>query len=318
MRKTVNKATIQGKVYDKSSLTIKTVKNSNSKYFGQEFIGGSLDIATDNECLNIVTVYFTFVKPTFNNGKVNTTFTALKKIINEGATVIDDSFENAVMVSVEGSIELNDFYTNRNGEETLVSAKRMSGSFLNIVKKYKKIDYDFECDMLINKTVLIEADEEKNIKEDYLRIDGAAFDFRGAILPLSFVVKDPMGIQYFQSLEASPTNMTFTKVWGNLYSQTIVNKREEESAFGAPIVKEYTKTIREWVVSGASKPEDIYPIGDAENGITEDEIKKAIADREIYLADVKKRNDEYQASKTSGTATANVATAPAAAGGFNF
>ena len=49
--------------------------------------------------------------------------------------------------------------------------------------------------------------------------------------------------------------------------------------------------------------------------IAYDELKKAKADREIYLADVKKRNDEYQASKSAGNTTAS---APAAAGGFDF
>ena len=53
--------------------------------------------------------------------------------------------------------------------------------------------------------------------------------------------------------------------------------------------------------------------------ITEEEIKKAMADRNIYLADVKKRQDEYNANKDKGTAaTSNAASAPAQAGGFNF
>jgi hypothetical protein len=41
-----------------------------------------------------------------------------------------------------------------------------------------------------------------------------------------------------------------------------------------------------------------------------------MADREVYLADIKKRADEYKASKTAGTS--NVATASAAMGGFDF
>ena len=48
-----------------------------------------------------------------------------------------------------------------------------------------------------------------------------------------------------------------------------------------------------------------------------DEVKKALADREVYLADVKKRQDEYQASKNTTTTTAS-AGVTAAQGGFNF
>ena len=50
-------------------------------------------------------------------------------------------------------------------------------------------------------------------------------------------------------------------------------------------------------------------------------IKKAMADRETYLADVKKRQDEYQASRQTNDNAFTQVTAPianAAAGGFNF
>ena len=123
-------------------------------------------------------------------------------------------------------------------------------------------------------------------------------------------------IKYFESLDASSQNLTFTKVWGKINSETIVNRKEEESAFGEPSVVEFTKTIREWVITGTSKPDLVYDIDDAENGITMDEIKEAMSNREIYLANIKKKNDEYQSSKAS--ATSNIADAPASFGGFNF
>ena len=45
-----------------------------------------------------------------------------------------------------------------------------------------------------------------------------------------------------------------------------------------------------------------------------------MADREVYLADVKKRADEYQASKAASASAAVTPSAgtTAAAGGFNF
>ncbi len=318
MKKTVNKEQIIGRLYDASQLTIKKVQNSDSEHFGEDFIGGSMDIATDDDCLNIVTVRFTFVQEKYKSGKVNNTFGVLKNIIENGKTIVADGKDNATIVKVDASLGLNDFYTTRNGEEVLVSAKTNSGSFVSIINKLPDEDSrnTFECDMLINGTRYVEADEEKNIKEDYLVVKGAVFDFRNAILPVEFIVHNKGGIKYFESLEASPQNPTFTKVWGKINSETIIDKREEESAFGEPAVKEYTKTIREWVITGTSKPDATYEIGDEERGVTLDEIKKAIADREVYLAGVKKKSDEYQASK--GTAKATAATAPAAAGGFNF
>lgn len=319
MRKTINKERIEGRLYDMSQLALKTVQNSESEHYGQEFIGGSIDIATDEDCLNIITVRFTFVQATYKSGKVNNTFTVLKNLLDNGKTVVADGKDNATLLRVDASLALNDFYTQRNNEEVLVSAKTNNGSFVNVISKLADEDArnTFECDMLINGTKYVEADEEKNIKEDYLIVKGVVFDFRNAILPVEFIVRNQGGMKYFESLDASPSNLVFTKVWGKINSETIVSRREEESAFGEPAVKEYSRTIREWVITGTSKPEAVYEVGDEENGITAEEIKKAVADREIYLADVKKRADEYQASKTSGNASANAA-APAAQGGFTF
>jgi hypothetical protein len=228
--------------------------------------------------------------------------------------------DDAMMVKADPSLALNDFYTNKNGEETLVSAKRCEGGFVTIVSSVEE-DEDarckFETDMLINNVRRVEADPERNIDKDYVVIKGAVFDFRNAILPVEFTVRSEGGMKYFESLDASSQNPTFTKVWGKVNSSTIVTRKEEESAFGEPSIKEYTKTVREWLVTGTSKPELTYPIGDAEAGITVEDIKKAMADREVYLAGVKKKQDDYQASKNAGTAS-NVASAPAAVGGFNF
>ena len=317
MRKTLNKERISGRLYDISKLTKKTVQNPESKSYGQDFIGGSIDIATDEDCLNIVTVYFTFVQPTYSSGKENKTYGVLENLINNGKTVLTDGVDEATLVRIDASLGLNDFYTQRNGEETLVSAKRNVGSFANIISKPDEVSNSFECDMLINGTQYVEADEERHIAQDYLIVKGAVFDFRGAILPVQFVVKNKTGMDYFESLDASKDNLIFTKVWGVINSETIVDKREEESAFGEPAVKEYTRTTREWVITGTSRKESIYEIGDEEGGITKEEIKKAMADREVYLADVKRKNDEYQASKNSGNAISNAA-APAAQGGFDF
>ena len=320
MRKTINKETISGRLYDISKLALKQVQNQESAHYGEDFIGGSIDIATDDDCLNIVTVYFTFVQPTYKSGKTNNSFGVLKNIITNGKTVLTDGKDAATMVKVDGSLTLNDFWTNKGGEETLVSAKRNGGSFINIISKLDDEDKrsTFECDMLINGTRYIEADEEKNIKEDYLIVKGAVFDFKNAILPVEFVVRNKGGIKYFESLEASSKKLTFTKVWGKISSNTAITHREKESAFGEPTVEEFTKTIREWVITGTSKPDAVYEIGDSENGITEEEITKAMSDREVYLAEKKRTDDEYRTSKNAGAATSNVATAPAAMGGFSF
>ena len=317
MRKPINKEVISGRIYDKN-LAIK-VTGENSKNPGTEYIGGSLDVATDDEGLNIITVNFTYVTPVYSSGKPNNTYGILKNLIENGKTILSDGIENASMVKVDASLGVNDFYSSRNGEEVLVSAKRNNGSFVNVVSKLpeESARNTFECDMFIIGTQYVEANEERNIDSDYLKVKGFVFDFRNAILPVEFVVKNQSGIKYFESLDASMNNPTFTKVWGHINSRTIVTRKEEESAFGEPAVKEYKNSVREWEITGTSKPDFVYPLGDERDGITSEEMKKAMADRELYLADVKKRADEYQASKTAGS-TQNVASTVAAEGGFNF
>jgi hypothetical protein len=316
MRKKLwNREHVEGRVYD-HNLAIKTVQNKDSQNFGKEFIGGTLDVATDEDCINVITINFTYVTEKTSKGGVNATFTALKNIIENGKTIVAKGKDEATKVKIDTALALNDFYTNRTGEEVLVSAKRNEGGFVTIVSSLCEEDKrnTFEFDMLINGTRLVEADEERNIPSDYLIVKGAVFNFREAILPVELIVRNPSGIKYFDSLDASQTNMTFTKVWGKINSENIKTYKEEESAFGEAKVTEYEKNVKEWVITGtANEP---YEIGDAENGITLEEIKAKVADREVHLAEVKKRQDEYQASKVAPSAGSAGVTA--AQGGFNF
>lgn len=317
MRKVLNKEHIEGRVYE-HNLAIKTVQNSESKNFGKEFIGGTLDVATDDDCLNIVTINFTYVTEVTSKGAKNDTYAALKNIIENGKTVLVDGKDVATLVKIDTALGVNDFYTSRNGEEVFVTAKRNEGGFVHIVNKLSDAATrnTFEMDMLINGTRLVEADEEKHIPADYLIVKGAVFNFRNAILPVEFIVKNPSGIKYFESLDASSSNMVFTKVWGKINSETIKTVKTEESMFGEAKVTEYERIIKEWVITGTAN--ETYEIDDEQNGITLDEIKKALADREVYLADVKKRQDEYQASKNAGGNAAGGAGVSAQNGGFNF
>lgn len=326
MRKTRNVVTIKGRIHDKSSLALKKVQNQESARYGQDFIGGSLDIATDDAGMNVVTVYFTFVQPTYSSGKVNSTYGVLKNIIESGKTILSDGAEEATIVKIDGSIELNDFYTDRGGQETLVSAKRINGSFVNLIKASELGDEKkrntFEADMFINGVNFVEADEERKIPEDYLTIKGAVFNFRNELLPIEFNVHSQGGIKYFESLDITPSTPVFTKVWGNVISSTVVEKIEEESAFGEPSVREVTKSHKEYVVTGASSSDKHYEIGDEKNGITNEDLAKCKQDREVKLAEIKRKSDEYKARKAAGgtapSASNGVQTAPVNTGDFLF
>lgn len=317
MKKMLNKEHIEGRIYQ-HDLTIKTVQNKDSENFGKEFIAGNVEVAVDEEGLNVIPVHFTYVTEMTSSGKKSPTYSALKRIIDEKKTWTTVGKDEALKVKIDTAIALNDFYTQN---DELVSAKVNEGGFISVVNEIAEDNgkgnrCSFEADMLITNVKVVEADGEK-IKEDYAVVKGAIFNFRNALLPVDFIVRNPKGITHFESLNVSNADPVFTKVWGKINCETIVTTKEEESAFGEAAVKTYEKKTKEWVIIGTSTSP--YDFGD-ESVLTVDEVKKASQDREVYLADIKKRAEEYKMSKAAAPAPTSgpAPSAPVQAGGFSF
>lgn len=310
MRKNKNEITIEGYVYQ-HDLTVKTVKNETSPNYGREFIAGTLEVAVDEDALNVIPVHFTYITETTSSGNKNVTYATLKSLIDSPEkTWLNSGKEGALKVSIRNSaLALNDFY-NRDGQ--LVSQKRPEGGFVTIVNQFTKDRNKFKVDMIINKVVHIEADVEKHIDEDYIKICGAVFNFRGGLLPVEFSVRKPQGIAYFEDLGISPSNIVYATIWGVINCQTIKIPTVTENAFGEPEVTISETKSKEWLVTGVNPTH--FEFGD-ESVMTADELQKAIQDREIYLAGVKKRNDDYQASKQN---KANPASMPVVEQDFKF
>ena len=295
MKKMINSEKIEGRLYT-HNLTIKQVQNKESKNYGTDFISGTVDIATDEELLNVIQVHFTYVTETTSSGKVNQTYVNLKKIIEGAKTVVSDGPEEAMKLKVDTALTLNDFYNN-NGD--LVSTKVNEGGFVTILNGELSPEEErntFTVDMLITSVIRTEADPEKNIEKDYLTVKGAIFNFRNNLLPVDFKVTNEQGMEYFESLDASQSNPVFTKLWGKIKSANIVNEVKEDTAFGEAAVRTYTKKVKEWVITGSAK--EPYDFGD-ESVLTADELTKAMQDRELLLADTKKRNEEYKNNKST-------------------
>ena len=312
MKVMINKSHVEGYIYE-HDLELK-VSGPNSKNPGTQFITGTVSLATDDLGVNVVPVHFTYVTATTAKGGANATFTTLKNIIDGViGTVMKDGKDKAGKLRIDSALGLNEFYTDRNGKEELVSAKRNEGGFVHtcdVLNEDEKTRNTFECDMLITNCHRIEADADKNIPEKVI-VKGAIFDFRKSLLPVEFTALNPNAMNYFEDLGATQSNPVLTKVWGRQVSETIVKKTVEESAFGDAAVKETKSSRRDFVITGAAKEPYVW---DDESTMTAAELTEAIAAREVYLAGVKQRADEYKASK--GAAPANAA-APAQ-GAFNF
>ena len=305
MKNVMKNAThIEGLLYQ-HSLSLKT-SGENSKNPGTQFINGTIDI---------VTVHFTYVTAKTAKGNANATFDALQNIINGTyGSVMEHGADKAVKLRVDSAIGLNEFYSNRSGKEELVSIKRNEGGFVHVAQTLREKEDErntFDVDMIITNVRRIEADEERN-RPEQVKVKGCIFDFRKALLPIEFTVLSPGGMDYFENLDASATNPCFTRVQGNQVSQVTIVRSEEPNAFGGVKVTETPYTNRDYVITWAATEPYLW---DDESTITVQELKTAMADREVALAAIKQRQDEYRASQNA-TTPAPVTAAPAS--GFNF
>ena len=317
MRKVINQTHLEGWLYQ-HSLQLK-VTGEKSKNPGVQFINGNIDIATNDDMTNIVTVHFSYTTPTYaKSGSPNATFNALQNIIN-GVTcnVMEHGVDRAAKVRIDSQIGLNEFWSVRNNPEgEVVSQIRNEGGFLHVVQTIAAAEGlrdTFKADMIVTNTRRIEGNEEQR-REEKVEIKGFVFDFRNALLPVTFYVYGG-GMDHFENLEASPKHPAFICVNGHQVSKTVTTVRQSEnSGWGETFAQEVTSTQREFVVTGANDPYE----WDDENTITAQEYKEALQAREITIAEIKSRQEEYEASKAQTQTTFANNQPTTFAGGFNF
>ena len=314
MRKVQNTTHIEGVLYQ-HALQLK-VSGENSKNPGTQFINGTIDVATDDAMTNIVTVHFSYVTPTYQrSGSANATFNVLQNIIN-GVTcnVVEHGADKAAKLRIDSQIGLNEFFSNRSGNEELVSVRRNEGGFVHVVQTIAATEGlrdTFCADMIITKTVRQEADEERNRPERMI-VSGYVFDFRNALLPVDFVMYDAKGMDHFEAFEASEKAPVFVNVNGHQVCKTVTTiQKGESNGWGESFAQEVTSTQREFVITGVKEPYE----WDTEETITGLEYKEMKQAREVAVAEIKQRQDEYNASRAQTQAPA---AATGGATGFNF
>lgn len=290
----------------------KKVTGENSKNPNTPYVAGTIDVETAPQ--NVVSVHYTYVTPTYSaSGKTNPNYQVLYDIADgKIVTLTTPNVDNnkAPWVRIDSNIDLNEFYTDRDGEETLVSVKRNEGGFLHIIREQEvnaARANEFRVDMVITGVTHVDGDPDKGTT-DRAVVKGGIFNFRNALLPVEFSVTSNGGMNYFEGLGASKNAPVFTQVWGNEVATTITRKIEEESAFGEAYVREVNSTRRDFIITGTKKEPYEW---DDESTITAAELSKAMTDRQTYLATIKQRQDEYRASQAAAPSTPKN-------GAFNF
>lgn len=315
MRKNTNTENIEGKIYQfklEEKITGERSKNPGTKY-----INGTIDVAVDASQENIVQVHYSYVAPVYGSGKSNPNYNILKQIIDSGKTVITDGYDAATVVKLNPSYAVNDFYPQ--GQDNLVSTPRNEGGFISIVPEntlHPEGDigrYKFEMDVIISNVSEIVPDEG----DSYVSIKALAFAYNNSVLPITLVARNKEAGQYFLGLGASNSNPIYTKVWGKIVNTVTKEEKRTESAFGEATIETVTRRTREYVITGANPVPYEF---DTDATITAAELQKALQDREVYLADVKRASDEYRANQNSGNASpaAQAASTNVPQGGFSF
>ena len=228
--------------------------------------------------------------------------------------VMEHGADKATKIRIDSQVGVNEFYSNRSGTDELVSVKRNEGGFVHVVQAIaasESMRDTFWVDMIITKTRRLEADPE-NGREEKLIVSGYIFDFRNALLPVDFVLYNPEGMDRFEALEASEKNPVFINVNGHQVSKVVTTvQTQESSGWGESFAQEVTSTQREFVITGMKDPYD----WDTDTTITANEYKEMLQNREVAKAEIKQRQDEYNASRAQTQAPAQ---ATNGVQGFNF
>lgn len=303
-KKMINEVHLEGRLYQHNLEMRKS--GPSSKNPGTQYISGTVDVATDEDITNIVTVNYTYVTTKFGNGKDNPNFKFLSDIIDgKYLTCMANGSDVATKVKISTAIGVNDYYTDKEKEEDgspkLITYKRNEGGFISAISSLtpdeKNARNYFYVDMVITGFTVKDADEEKGYPEKGI-LKGCIFDFRNACLPVEFSVLNTDAINYFESLEPSASNPVFTKIKGTEVSEVVKKTITIAGAFGDE-VREVNNNHKDWVITWAQT--DPYE-WDAEDTITSAELKKAMTDRQTHLAEIKAKYEEYK--KNQGTTSA--------------
>lgn len=292
----LNKTTVSGYIFnlegnsDWDKLQHR-VTGENSKNPGQEYISGVISIATDDEALNVVQVHFSFVTPEWGkSGKKNQNYDFLLNLIEcqENGTL--KTFEkcgvDAEKITVKGALSLNEFVDK---EDNFVAVKQIRGTFIGKMSPRDTMGATFELEALISNATIREVEDG----EDYMNVNGYAFNFRNELLPIGLTVRIPAGISFFENAEISSKKPFLGKITGAIVSNIITVTKDESEVDGFGEAKPTTRSIRAWDVLTARATMEF----DDEEYLTRAELKQLLADRADHEAEIKKQAEERAAKK---------------------
>jgi len=254
IRESFNKTTIQG------TLVENNLELLNNEQLGT-FISGDLVVRVGESDIK---VNF-FAKELKKDGGFNKIHKSLIGVMTYPSIASDGV---GVKVSITGgSISVNDFYTD---ELEHISYSELKSNFVKKSTKNYKEENIFEFEGLVRRVY----DEVKEDAETgRLAIEVVGVNYAESALPVIFVVEKESAINYIRAYYAPGKTV---KVNGNIVFSTEKVSKTEESAFGEPIIKEYDKVTKDFVITAGTQPYD-------ENEYTAEDAKVIMENRNIML-----------------------------------
>lgn len=222
---------------------------------------GTLDIEVSAEG-QIATVNV-YMKPVYNNGKTNNSYTMLDDIYTGRLKTVVDAGDNADWISCSCNIRVG-YFKPREGDEAARS-QRINCSFLNDNSRHQYKN-EWKLDLMITKVIEREADAEKNLAAAMLINGYFADDYRESLLEFKCQTTNPKAMAVIAGLSCSDTIPYFVAVKGNI--DEVKTTKVIEGAFGEDETIEFKSTA--WELTWMAK--NPYDFGD-ESAITMEEFQ---------------------------------------------
>lgn len=257
---------------------------------GKDAILGSVVIKTSATEEHEVNVFSYKLK---KDGTENGIYKGLKTVMTDYKPMSEVGKEDADRVRVSGGqLSINEYY----GQDGQLKAyPRISSSFINRLKPTEELKpkAEFEVDIFIQAVVPEIKDEEETGR---VIIKAYIVQYGGKVEPFEFVVENKDAVSYIETYYESGST-----VWvaGDIINKVEKKTIKKETAFGKDKEREVTNTTREYVVTGGS---EVYEDGHAKYYDPQD-IKKALAERELYLDELKNKSSNNSSTSKDTKST---------------
>jgi len=293
LRQADNKTITEGILVEKK-LEIRDYnrKDKAGNTFVDKGITGTIEVRTgDNETHTIKLFSHKTKADGGENGIYKGYVTIMEEAVSQ-ADVAQGKGEIATNVSVQGGLELNEYY-----DKTKVYRQNpeIKGLFVNRLDGEPSNKATFDVEIIV-KSATEETDKEDNLTGR--AILHAIIPLYNKVVPMTFVV-DTAGAQYvLDNFESGKS----ANIWGKMTNFRKVTQIEKEGGFGESAYDEKVETLRELLVTGGKVYDE-----DSNQNFDKKLLKEALQAREVYLAELKtkaeQKADDTKADGFSGAPT---------------